>query len=197
MQIEVDVSAFYRSRVLDPGETPPEGAQVTETEFAGQTRQMVRELVQQPSVTFINVPDESLDQMHADHVAAGGEKSRAQVLVRHLEDAVLPKHAPAGHWQGIRASDPELHTALQSWISQHGQDGTNPNPAGEWQFNADGSLKSAVAKADAELAAEGEAAPTAAPTSSGPTGPTSTPVNPAPVSAPTAPASTTTTEATA
>lgn len=129
MKIFVDVSAYYRWDILPAGEAPLPGDVVVQTEFAGETRTAVRRLVEEPSVTEIEVPDESLDTMHADHQEAGGQMGRHQFLARHLEDAVMAHHAPSAHWQGVRADDPEAHEHLQHWIAQFGGGSTTPAPA--------------------------------------------------------------------
>jgi hypothetical protein len=120
MNIRAEVSSYYKWDVLPAGEAPPPGVVSAPVEFQGETRTAVRRLVGEPNFVDISVPDEQLDQMHADHQAAGGQMTRNQFLARHLEDAVLAQHAPSAHWQAFSSDDPDVHAHLQNWGSQFG-----------------------------------------------------------------------------
>lgn len=55
-----------------------------------------------PAVTSIHLPDSDVERMLKDSEAAGLERTREWLIADHLENAVLPFHAPGAAWSAVR-----------------------------------------------------------------------------------------------
>jgi hypothetical protein len=160
MQIEVDVARWYDWRLKHHSEVQP-GEVAIDSPTHGAGLKLVQELREEPSVTWIHIPDADIDRMVADHQEAvttarqgyattqeGGPlhgqpvtvaprhlpiKSRDQLIADHLEQAVMPYHAPNEHVRAVRITEAAMPTAettrLERYLNARLASGADTEPA--------------------------------------------------------------------
>jgi hypothetical protein len=146
MQIEVDVSRWYDWRLKHHSEVGPDEVAV-DSPAHGPGLKLAQTLRDDPSTTFVHIPDADVERMvreHREAVAsartgytarqeggpAHGEevvvpprhlptKSRDQLIAEHLEDAVMPHHAPSEHITAVRVVDADMPEAERGRLERY------------------------------------------------------------------------------
>lgn len=110
--VVIGVDARYEWLPLDKSETPRQGDLVTEV---ADGRIAVRKLVDTPTYTTVSFHAGAIESIMDDREAAKlPEQSFNRLVAEHIEDAVMPHHAPRGAWLSITCEqDQELEQYLQ------------------------------------------------------------------------------------